>query len=87
MDSQKCDCCVSCVSSAVKGTDKPNAVVYVPSHLYHMVFELIKVLYFSSLTAEILKYALIWRENLPKVLSRVLILSFRSRMMLSHDVQ
>lgn len=34
----------------------------------------------SVLTAEILKYALIWREYLPKVLSRVLILSFRSNM-------
>uniref|UniRef100_A0A673MF96 Protein-serine/threonine kinase n=1 Tax=Sinocyclocheilus rhinocerous TaxID=307959 RepID=A0A673MF96_9TELE len=26
----------------VKGPDKPSAVVYVPSHLYHMVFELFK---------------------------------------------
>lgn len=48
MCGQKCECCFSCVSSAVKGPDKPIAVVYVPSHLYHMVFELFKVLYFSS---------------------------------------
>uniref|UniRef100_A0A9J7XHU3 Protein-serine/threonine kinase n=2 Tax=Cyprinus carpio TaxID=7962 RepID=A0A9J7XHU3_CYPCA len=42
MCGQKCECCFSCVSSAVKGPDKPIAVVYVPSHLYHMVFELFK---------------------------------------------
>lgn len=36
---------VSCVfPPAAKESDKPITVVYVPSHLYHMVFELFKVL-------------------------------------------
>ncbi|KAI2660366.1 [Pyruvate dehydrogenase (acetyl-transferring)] kinase isozyme 1, mitochondrial [Labeo rohita] len=34
-------CCVTDVVK-VKGSDKPATVVYVPSHLYHMVFELFK---------------------------------------------
>lgn len=32
-----------CFFPTVKGPDKPVTVVYVPSHLYHMVFELFKV--------------------------------------------
>lgn len=57
-EDRRCDCFFSCVSSAVKGPDKPIAVVYVPSHLYHMVFELFKVLYIT----EMLMYKIICSE-------------------------
>lgn len=46
--------------SSAKGPDQPLRIVYVPSHLYHMLFELFKVSPYN----DILKLKVDDRENI-----------------------